>query len=428
MQFPRSSLLCFSLLAILSSCAKEKNATPTAEGAATAKAYIVPAENLAVSQMLAKGAVVTCAPGATCSPTVGLLSFAMEDGAAQCTASLVAPDIIATNAHCVPDDLQKAGASCADRMWMNFIPSSTPGFETQIACDRVLIAKGAGEQEAADYAFIKLAKPSNRPTFRVSRGGFADNEMFKLEKVDPVHAKGQMRGEQKEVNCRAVQHSVLAPKFTSNLHPVPLMSECLVIHGNSGSAIRSLDGTVRGVIYATLDVAKLPEAFAKGGIAIDGNKVTYMGLGSNYACLELPDSLGAPSMPAACATAQGAPNQSEARMEADTAAQMNNYAKANFSTQAGFRWFKWSIRQMPDATIEMVPSCVNTQVAELNKEAPVGLLTFKPSVKLDQYTRYKSATLAPLSTVPAKATIVSASAGTYNVSVDGQTGSLKACQ
>lgn len=127
MQFPRSSLLGLTILAALSSCAKEKSTTPTAEGAATAKAYIVPAENLAVAQMMAKGAVVTCAPGSNCSPTVGLLSFAMQDGAAQCTASLVAPDIIATNAHCVPDDLQAAGSSCKNRMWMNFIPSKTPG-------------------------------------------------------------------------------------------------------------------------------------------------------------------------------------------------------------------------------------------------------------------------------------------------------------
>ena len=427
MQFPRSSLLGLTLLAALSSCAKEKSATPTAEGAATAKAYIVPAENLAVAQMMAKGAVVTCAPGSNCSPTVGLLSFAMEDGAAQCTASLVAPDIIATNAHCVPDDLRAAGSSCKNRMWMNFIPSKTPGFETQIECDRVLIAKGAGVQEEADYAFIKLAKPSSRPTFRVSRGGFADNEMFKIEKVDPVHTKGQMRGEQKEVDCRAIQHSVLAPKYTNSLYAVPLMAECLVIHGNSGSAIRALDGTARGVIFATLDVEKLPEAFAKGGIAVENNKVQYMGLGGNFACLELPAAVGAPSMPAACATTQAGPNQSEARMEADMAAQMNEYAKANFNSQAAFRWFKWSAAQTAAATMQLVPACVNAATAELNKEGTLGYLTFTPKLTLDQYTRYKTGRLMPQSTVAAKARITS-SAGGYTAIVDGKVLTLKACQ
>jgi V8-like Glu-specific endopeptidase len=420
MSFARSSLPCLIALALLASCAKEKAPSSTL---ASAEAYILPAENLSEAALIARAAKITCAPGATCSPSVGLLSFALQNGAAQCTASLVAPDIVATNAHCVPDDIQKAGASCRGRIWMNFLKNENPNFETQIECDRVIVASGAGSKESADYAFLRLRRASARPTFRISRQGFKDAEYVKIEKVDPI--KGEtMSGLQHEVTCQAAQHTLIAD-FNDDLAEVPLMADCEVMKGNSGSALRALDGSVRGVIFGVLDTAPLGSIFAEKGMRI-GGAMGPMGVGSNFACLNLPAGLGAGAPNAGCA-APRAKNKSETVMNKAYNDELDKFVQANQASAPGFRWFDYDVSRPTNPEIILRPKCVYQSLVQLNREVSAGDLSFVADVKLDEYARYSSMTLAKREKAPAKAKVSGQANGSFLVKLNAETLTLSAC-
>ncbi|MCO5143864.1 MAG: S1 family peptidase [Oligoflexia bacterium] len=277
-------LVLLSLTVILVSCAKEKSSSKTVES----PIYKIPTTSLEAAVRIASNASPKCAKGSDdCSLSVGLLTYATSDGAAQCTASLVAPNIILTNTHCVPDDLKKANSSCSGRMWMNFIQAS--GYDSKLECDRVLFAsdKRDGKIEA-DYAYIKLAKSSNRPYFEMSREGFSDNELVHLYKMNPISAANGFSGELKKVVCRTVMDSLLPKKFDvqSNTSSVVTFADCQVIPGNSGGPIVGASGKVKGVIFALLRVQANIENLARYGINSTSTTHRYMSLGTNLRCLK----------------------------------------------------------------------------------------------------------------------------------------------
>jgi V8-like Glu-specific endopeptidase len=419
MLFARSSLPCLAVLALLSSCAKEQ--APSNQ-VTSAEAFILPAADISEAVLIAKGAKIRCASGASCSPSVGLLSFAMQSGAAQCTASLVAPDIVATNAHCVPEELQKAGASCRGRIWMNFLKNENANFETQIECDRVLLADGAGTKEAADYAFLKLRKASARPALRVSRQGIKDAEYIRIEKVDPIKGEG-MSGLQHEVTCQAAQHTLIAD-YNDDRAPVALIVDCEVQKGNSGSALLGADGSVRGVIYGVLDTAPLGSIFAEKGMRISGN-MGPMGVGSNYACLPLPPALGAGAPPASC-QAPLAKNKSEAAMDKAYNEELNRYVQANRASHPAFRWFDFDVVRPTDQQVVLRPKCVLSQAA-VGREDSAGDLSFVADTKLDAYARYEGLKLAKAAKAPVKAKITTQGSA-FSVKLGAETLNLPACK
>ncbi|RZA09687.1 MAG: serine protease [Proteobacteria bacterium] len=420
--FLRATLPCLLSLSLLASCAKERPPTPSS-GAVSAEAYFTPAPSLTEAKRIARSATVACLQGATCSPSIGLLSFALSDNAAQCTASLVAPDIVATNAHCVPDELQKPGASCADRIWMNFAPSDNAAFESQIACDKILIATGAGGKDVADYAFIKLKKSSRRPTLRISRAGIKDGETIRIEKVDPVK-DGTVTGIQRDVSCTAVQHTFMAD-FNSSLDQVALLTDCEVVHGNSGSALLGSDGTVRGVIFGVLDTTQLGTVFAERGMQPSASLVA-MGVGSNYACLPIPASLGAPSMAANCSAAKST-NKSETELNRLTNIELNKFVQENLNGTPAYRWFGWKATSPAPGQAELIPECVYPLLALMEQNRSVGALRFRDHIVIDEYTRFTSMKSAKESETPAMAKVSSRVNGKFPATVDGKAYSLPPC-
>lgn len=424
MSFSRSLLLCLVAPLALAACAKERPSAPAGGAAVSAEAHIVPMPTLSDAVRYAKGAVVRCAPGATCSPSIGLLSFALTNSAAQCTASLVAPDILATNAHCVPDELQKAGASCRGRIWMNFAKSDNPNYETQIECDTVIVAKGAGEAEMPDYAFLKLRKASARPALRISRAGFQDAEYIRIEKVDPIKGESVMSGLQHEVTCQAAQHTLIAD-FNDALAPIPLLADCEVIKGNSGSALRGTDGTVRGVIYGELDTKPLGSLFAEKGMRLSGT-IGPMGAGANFACLDIPAAVGAPTRPISCMAERGK-NKTQVEIDKATRTQLDKFVNENQS-QPAFRWFDFAVVRPTDSTLVLRPKCVLFPNAALNREESMGFLNFVMETTLDAYGRYESMVLSKTDSAPVKGSVFRAANGAYTVRLGGENLSIPACQ
>lgn len=317
MRAPYVLLIAFSLLGSPAGFA-EKRGEASLDPAAFADAGPSPAAK-------ARAATVDCAPGADCSPSVGLLSMASAAEASQCTASLVAPDIVATNGHCVPEDLRAPGASCAGRVWVNFVKAE--GFESQIECESVIFVEkkiSALTPETPDYAFYRLKSPSRRPYLRISRAGFAEGEEISFERVNPVKAEGKIYGVQEKLRCRAVEHSLLSVTATHPLAPITMVGDCAPVFGNSGSPLTGRDGSIRGVIHAKAGVTdqwfkakklELPEGLAPHGF------------GSNYACLPLPAEVNAPTMAAACAAIPPA-NESYAALGRLTPGEMGGFRGA----------------------------------------------------------------------------------------------------
>jgi V8-like Glu-specific endopeptidase len=378
----------------------------------------------------AKAATVDCAPGATCSPSVGLLSFTTPNDASQCTASLVAPDIIATNGHCVPEDMRQAGASCEGRAWMNFVKSSNPDFETQLECESVLFVekqKYASVSETPDYAFFRLKKASRRPFNRISRAGFADGEEITFEHVDPVKAEGKVYGVQKAIQCRAIQHSMLSISFTHNLAPVGLFEDCKVIFGNSGSPLIGRDGTIRGVMHAKPGVT---EQSLKAKKITLTEALTEHGFGTNYACRPLPAEVNAPGFPAACAQVSPV-NKSFAALDAlvrDKAPTL--LAGRNLGGIQG----AWDELNFPKGfvkyepySLKFRPTCVNAAQAGAGTTVTSGPLSFQVRVIADRYLRVQSAELVPQGADNAGFALGRLENGSYRLSAEGFNRDLPPC-
>lgn len=70
-------------------------------------------QSLLAAQRRAMNAQLTC-EGGRCHQSVGLVTIVNKEengwGAGQCTGSLIAPDVVATNGHCIPMDIKDAGA------------------------------------------------------------------------------------------------------------------------------------------------------------------------------------------------------------------------------------------------------------------------------------------------------------------------------
>ena len=188
-------------------CAKDKRAAVTSTPSSTLSSndpctaincqQATPPE-LNATQRLAKNVQVSCKEN-DCDPSVGLLSIVDKGetawSAGQCTASLIGSDILVTNGHCIPNDLAKEGSSCLNRLWITFPNDPNhPEYDRQIDCGQILFRKKEGGTEGSDYAYIKLARPSNRPVLRQSIEGFENETLYRLHKFNPIRMPGGIGG------------------------------------------------------------------------------------------------------------------------------------------------------------------------------------------------------------------------------------------
>jgi V8-like Glu-specific endopeptidase len=375
----------------LSSCAKEE-AAPAAN---TGGAYTIPVETLAQGQKIAQEAVLEC--GADCSPSVGLLAFATPENAGQCSAFLVADDTIATNSHCIPEDLKEPGTSCKNRLWMHFAKDGSK--ETRIACDKIIYDSKNfhGIASEPDYAYVKLAKASTRPFLRITRDGFPEGATMTIQKVNPVRHAGRMKGMQQRVSCRTVQNSNSLQSFFHALAPVAMVTECEVIHGNSGSPVLAQDGSVRGVVFAYQDPEDIKAVFAKNKKLRLKEGLTNLNFAANFACLRGADGTEGDRFPNCASHIQNL-RQHLSQKGLSQTAKLSAELEKQVATVTALADFRWASRfEKSDLEISLAyagvqaglqPKCVKAAAAaRYASDVSVNLPKWTVMEEYDRYLR-----------------------------------------
>lgn len=387
MLLPRSLLFGACLLPLLTACAKEKDAS------SAPSVYIaVPTDDLEEAKRAARAATVECANEGECDSSVGLLSLASEEGAGQCSASLISDDIAVTNSHCIPSDLKAAGSDCSDRLWLNFVPSSAnPHYETRLGCEKIVYAAGmTGSIANPDFAYIKLEKKSARPTLRLSRLGFNDKENYRVHKVNPIRARGRVAGLLTSTDCVAVYNSVVVPGFSHPMAKVALLAECEIRKGNSGGPVVDSSGSLRGVISAYIDTEELQKRIRSERYAAQEGQLTRLNLATNFACLRGVDDLAAARLPGQC--------KDMALLEQNT--KQNNVLRAarsietemlealGLSNEEASRDFDWKLDPEAKGAVA-IPSCVRAEAVSryTNGQVPFRQLKFRVQNRYDNYAR-----------------------------------------
>lgn len=247
-----------------------------------------------------KEAQVYCGSLGDCPENIGQVihltpTSGSSIGIMQCTGSLVAPNIIATNAHCIPEDLRYSGASCSNRVGIKF--PSTQGKSEEIQyCDKILVSsdlspqKESDEVRRPDYAFFSLKTASQRAPLPIGRSGVPENEPLHSYVIDPM-SRSSVLGRVMKKTCKAVKGTILVPN-DSLFSPLNAIfgSDCSVIGGNSGSPLLNVRGEAVALIFAKIETEELRRAFqSKVQVA------TFLSPGAlttNLACLSDLDTLG----------------------------------------------------------------------------------------------------------------------------------------
>jgi hypothetical protein len=258
-------------------------------------------KDFATAQAQAKSSQVACFSDSDCNPSVAMISAAWstpQPGVTLCTGFLVAPDILATNSHCLPGDLSAPGASCADRLWGFFPPMSGFSDET-VECESVISTTGHSETvPEQDIAFLRLKARSTRPALHTSRDGFPENALFSVVKVNPEPngCTGRPLGQMQTVQCQAVQNSAYLPAYNDPQSPVVAFgtngadtsaAACAIIHGNSGSPVLDSRGNAVGIIQAIFNSKSTDP-----NQLLDDGHAQLLAMGTSFACVQSPVDTG----------------------------------------------------------------------------------------------------------------------------------------
>jgi hypothetical protein len=376
------ALVGIAAISLLTSCAD--GASPHGQDGV----HKVAAASLISAQSMAQNAEVTCAPGEKCSLSVGLVTSSEADGAGQCTGTLVGPNLVATNAHCVPADITE-GASCENRIWITF--ADAPGFEKRIGCRVVLKKKKSKDVDnQIDYAFLQLSDISKRPPLRISRLGVSNGMNLRVEKVDPADTPGRITGTQSIAKCQAIQHTLIYASFSNDYTSSAFFTGCEIMAGNSGSPILAPDNTVRGVLFARFDPSGIAEVL-KGSKYLLPDSPAPANLATNFACLEVPPAAGAGAPPFTCAFPRSR-NLSLANREESIrlyAQQIVNLLAARNSFMQAFEW-GYSVED--NSQIRLKPTCFKNGLMAAGSKL-VGPLSWDIETKLDRYYRFEKLSL-----------------------------------
>lgn len=203
---------------------------------------------------------VVCKDSANCPSSVGLLIGLQEnDRAYQCTTDYWHEGgWFATNAHCIPDDLRKAGGlrKCDGRIFVK-MPATANAQPLTVECDRIeFVSSYDPSSSSPDMAYFRVKahdelKKRQALKFDYNVKALDLNSSIHLFAVNPVPDKEGLNGEVERKTCRIqdpLNLRTFFPQESQGGYPLIYYSNCEsnTIGGNSGSAIRMANGNAIG--------------------------------------------------------------------------------------------------------------------------------------------------------------------------------------
>jgi hypothetical protein len=250
-------------------------------------------------------ATVTCSKDADCNASTGMLLLAADDAPHGCTASLVAPDILMTNAQCLYPLQLSTASDCSGRVWVKFPAIGGLPAETE-ECSTILKTTPYVESEnnQIDYAFLKLKSAAHRLPLALNFGGFQDQQMLSLFKVDFSMNGNQITGVMGRESCKSVQNSILLPEFTHPESPLVSVAECDVGAGNTGAPLLDDRGQLRGVVHQMTSSPYQPQLQPY----LLSDHFASVNVATNLACMTSHDALPGHQADPLCGDAAPAPD------------------------------------------------------------------------------------------------------------------------
>ena len=285
-------------LAGLSACGGGSSSPASGYGDAYDPRNQLPMDNLTESQRNALRTSVSCADG-NCNPAVAMLIATTDGGLGACTASLVGPDLMVTNAHCIPDDLRNRDRADASGRIYLFFPS-TNGYGEERAEAATVVKSEHWEARTAtpDYAYVRLKAASRRPVLPMSGDGFVSGTRYALEKVDPFPQGDHFSGLLRKTTCTAIGPTLYTPADDRPMTANSAFHDCDIEHGNSGSPILDDAGRIHGVIQSMYSPSLLGALLGSSKF-LDGMPRS-LGFGTNLGCVYFPEVLPGHFYPGSC--------------------------------------------------------------------------------------------------------------------------------
>lgn len=294
------------------------SASPTAENLAdrtaprsAANAKESPGER---SRRQAEQAEVRCHSLDDCPDGVGLWAATTGRSVFQCTGFLIDSIHAVTDRHCIPQDIQREGATCVDRAWLH-LPSHSGARGEVLGCQSVAILSHSDSRVGdPDYAVVRLQKPATRSPLQVERGPLSDLESVEIVRVRPMDVEAALRevpvGKVSLQTClvsRRTRSFADRDRKVDVLDPlsrrVPLV-DCPAEGGNSGSPVlvRKPDGTrvVRALLDRSVDMRPVEAWARRNGIRLLDGSLTPIAWAGSFACLPLPGDSLSWKAPMAC--------------------------------------------------------------------------------------------------------------------------------
>ena len=233
---------------------------------------------------------ISCDSADCPSYALGFYTITGEDqsfNVTACSATLIAPDQVLTNRHCVPEDLRKTGASCQGRIRFVFPKTATYALEN-FDCSEIQALSDDYDHAPPpypDWAILKMSQRTQRKFIATNTEGIEPSQLVSIYTVEFSLEKiiGEV-GKMKRIRCLANTDFIYSSDFFHQHSPLMNISECddEILSGSSGAGYVNKDQQLIGLHSFSFS----PQAIAEERDKIDFPLEDNFGGGSNLHCIQ----------------------------------------------------------------------------------------------------------------------------------------------